>query len=168
MREVKISCKTIAQGIEAITHQLPAFKNSLHKKVVAVVGHSTLEGLYKDTDQEVIDLVPAMAFGKNNGAIKIVIGAALVVGAFMIDQSGTTSTMIANAMFATGATLVIGGLMELIAPAPKFNTADEQETSKYLGTARNTTAIGTPIPILLGRRDVGGHILSMNVNAREI
>jgi predicted phage tail protein len=161
--EFKIFASTIADGIKILSAQIKTLQGKIG---IAVVGAKDISFLFGKNDREVIDLVPALAFGKDGGIVKIIIGAALVVGSFFIDPSGTTGLMIANAMFATGVSLVIGGVMQIIAPTPDFNSSDG-ERSRYLGNIQNTVAIGTMRPVLLGRFDIGGHLLSNNIDAAE-
>jgi hypothetical protein len=64
-----------------------------------------------------------------------------------------------------GASLILGGLMQLLTPMPEYDVGVAQEGSKYIPATSNTTKIGTRIPILYGTRMVGGHILSVNIDA---
>jgi predicted phage tail protein len=79
-------------------------------------------------------------------------------------------TMVVSLLVSTGLSLVLGGITQLLTPAPRADAPQAQATenpeeSKYLGPAQNTTRAGTRIPIGYGRCRVFGHYLSFDVQA---
>src|SRR5690606_15604493 len=103
-----------------------------------------------------IHLVPELSGGKSGGFVKIALGAVLIAASFAMTGPilpALYGGISASAVFWGGVTLVLGGLLELISPAPKMDTKTSQdpEASKYLGTPQNTTRAGTRIPLLYGR-----------------
>lgn len=160
---VEFICDTVAEAIEAISKQIPAFKS---RPKVSVVGFETVDSLYKTTDIEDIHITPALVFGKKRGLVQTVIGAVLIAASILMPGLPTWA---ATALFMAGVSLTTGGIVQMLTPVPTVDTvqSEEEERSKYLGTPRNTTRIGTPIPILYGKRRVGGHILSFNIDATD-
>ena len=144
---------------------LAAAPFGLHR--IQVVGCETVEDLLS-SDMEEIHIVPQLSGGKNGGFFQIVIGAALLAASFLV-PGAALATWQSLALFNIGSALVIGGVMQLLAPAPKRDQAvGDPEASKYLGTPGNTTGSGTRIAVLYGRDKVFGHILSLNINAKDV
>jgi len=153
---IAVVAETVSDAVEAVTRQLKGFQPTVRgRHRVKVVGHETTEALYQPLGETVdIHLVPQFAGGKSGGFIQIIIGAVLVAGSFLLPGPWAPYLM------ATGAMLMLGGLVQLLSPAP-----GEEKKSRYLGTPKNTVEIGTRIPILYGEDKVYGHYLSFDVDA---
>lgn len=133
-----------------------------------VEGFDSMDALKDETLVQEIHLYPVVlnASGDNGSWIQIIIGIILIVVAWYLP---TTWGYVASVLYATGFSMVLGGVIQLLTPQPKMDGAGSAEDrSKYLGSRGNTVAIGTPIPIVLGRRKVWGHYLSFNVDAGDI
>lgn len=162
---IEIIASTIWEVIEAVSLQVRGFAPGLdgHQRV-QVAGFSTFEDLKRrDTQTVDIHIFPALAFGKEGGLIQTIIGTVLVVASFLLPAGPWTPMLMS-----TGITMIIGGVMQMLSPVPQLNSGNESEQrSKYLPSSQNTVAIGTPIPLLYGRYRVGGHILSLNIDATD-
>ena len=120
--------------------------------------------------------------GGNGGLFKIIIGVIMVaVVVWAIVATGGAALLMAgpgawgltwfgSALLTTGIGLIMGGLMEVMMPQPKLDmsASNDIESSKYLGATQNTVKIGTPIPLLMGRHKFYGHIISFNVDAKNV
>lgn len=158
-----IAASTVAEAIEAVSRQLPHLApTALGPKRARVVGFDTPDSLYKhQTEDLTIDVVPAVFFSGSAEA-QIIVGTLLVVtAAFM---GGVFWPAIIGSM---GVSLMMGGIMQLIAPQAKLSN-DEENRSRYLGSPPNTVGIGTRIPILYGEDLVQGHIISSDIDAAEV
>lgn len=136
--------------------------------IVRLLGHNSQASLYSPLRVAELHVVPEFS-GGGGGFVKIVIGAVLIAAAVVATYltGGAASPLLAMAIstaFGLGISLVLGGLLELLSPAPK-NTANQNLQSVYLGAPQNTTAIGTFIPIGYGRFPVYGQILSFALEA---
>lgn len=161
---IKVMANTVAEAIEAVSRQLPGLKPDIHggRKAAMVVGHDTVEDLYRPVEgNKTIDLVPGI-FYSGGPRTQIIIGALLIVTAVMM--GGVFWPAIIASM---GASLMIGGIMQLLAPQQKLS-GEAEEKSRYLGTPPNTVGIGTRIPILLGKDLCQGHLLSSDIDAAEV
>jgi predicted phage tail protein len=157
---------TIADIIELVSRQHPAFKPDPVKGLVRikVVGFDTKASLYQDLgDLEVIHIVPQFNGGKSGGFLQILLGVALVAVGFF--AFGAT-TWLGSMMMKVGAIAALGGISAMLAPTPETDS-QPKTNSGYLGAPRNTTQIGTRIPILYGEFKVFGHILAYDINALE-
>ncbi|SIS09892.1 hypothetical protein SAMN02745664_1317, partial [Moraxella cuniculi DSM 21768] len=65
--------------------------------------------------------------------------------------------------------LLLGGVASLMAKTPKLDPANEDgnKPNKGFGGAVTTTAQGNPVPILYGRRLIGGFIVSAGITAYD-
>ncbi|BCJ91772.1 hypothetical protein IZ6_25070 [Terrihabitans soli] len=120
-----------------------------------------MEDLYKSLQADDLHILPQLTGGKSGGFVQILIGAALVAASFIPGINAVAAGMIMK----VGALLILGGLAQMLAPAP-LDDQSEQDRSRYLGSPRNTVQIGTRIPILYGRFRVYGHFLSFDINSR--
>ncbi len=161
-----VEASTAAQVVEAVTRQLKGFAPDPirgHRRI-KVVGFDDYDSLYQDLgDQEVLHFVPQLNGGKAGGFLQILLGVALVAIGFF--TFGATS-WIGSMLMKVGALAALGGIASMLAPQPETD-GGTTNSSGYLGAPKNTTQIGTRIPILYGKRKVYGHVLSFDVNAME-
>lgn len=151
---------TPAEAIRALGTQF-----NLGKQVqVKLVGCDSEASIYSPIQTHELHVVPDFT-GGGGGWVKILIGVVIIIAAIVITvASGGTLSPLAAAAISFGVSLVLGGILELLTPAPKTNTpTDNGAQGRYLGTPKNTTKIGTRIPIVLGRFPVYGHYISFGV-----
>lgn len=166
---VEIDAETVADAIKGITFQLPEFNQGERFKI-AVVGVESIFNLFsRSFEMEEIHIVPQFAVGKSEGVnfVQIVVGAALIAASFFVPGM---PAVVANILMSIGSSLVLGGVTGLLMAAPQAESAggNDVEASKYLGSPRNTTKIGTRIPILAGRDLAFGHFLSFDIDAKDV
>lgn len=171
---ITVQASTVAEALSSlqlIPALVPAPGQPRHS--VAVDGFGSQDALYDRTDVTEIHLRPVMVgAGQNSGVMQIVIGVVMIAVAiwapWMIPAfaggagaAGTVGLM--------GAMMILGGVMSMLAPQPSLGAAgSEEERSKFLGQAKNTVAIGTRIPIILGRHKWGGHFISFDIDAGDL
>jgi predicted phage tail protein len=156
---IYVNVDTAAEAVEAVTRQLEGFKPDANgRKRIRVVGFHTIEDLYADLKTEVLDIVPQLNGGKQGGFVQILLGAALVAASFFVP--GIWSSF----LLSLGASMALGGIASLLAPAPEADKNKNIE-NRYLGAPGNTTKIGTRIPIVYGMDRVYGHYLSFDISA---
>lgn len=164
-KPIWVTGDTVAEILEIISPQLPCFKPDPEhgRQRVAVGGVTTYDDIYRDLgDQIEIHIAPQFNGGKDTGAFtQILIGAVLIGVSFVPGIAGTPAQKMLIQM---GAMAILGGLSQLLAPQPEADQNSEL-TSRYLGSPKNTTAIGTRIPILYGKHKVFGHVLTFDINA---
>lgn len=163
---IEVEADTVWEAIEAITTQLEGFKPDpkLGRKRIQVINFPTIESLKKRTDVEDIHVIPCLSFGKR-GLVQTIIGAALiVVGMFVpIPIPGLNAAIVS-----AGISMIAGGLMQMLSPVPQIGSDNaDQQRSKYLNNSANTVRINTTIPLGYGRYRCGGHIMSLNIDAKD-
>jgi len=169
--EVRIEADTVVEAIEGFSRQVDFYgeKQLFERPLVRVVEVNSLSDLLEPTEHNEIHLVPAMVGG--GGVGKIIIGAAIIATAFLLPAVGVPlAAWVTTGLVTIGATLVMQGAMQLFMKAPTISVKGSQdpEASKYFGLSDNTVAIGTPIPIQYGRGPATGHLLAINIDAKDI
>jgi predicted phage tail protein len=164
---VAIAATTAAEAIEGWGRQFgQGSVPVMQKHVVEVIDFDTDEKLAAKTDVTEIHLVPAM-LGGGGGIGKIIIGGVLIVAGVLVSAIPGMQVL-GTALISAGIGMVIGGVMQLFMKSPSVSKEDDPEASKYIGTGKNTTAIGTLIGIGGGRMLIGGQFLSLQVNSSEL
>src|SRR5688500_11645212 len=123
------------------------------------------DAIYAKTDAETILMVPTEeGAGGKAGIFKIIVGVVLLIAAVAVFFSTLSlATPISIGLAFAGASMILGGIMEMLMPVPKATSALAEEKSKYLPASRNTVKVGTPIPLLFGRGRLYGHFLSFDI-----
>ncbi|WP_336932164.1 tail assembly protein [Acinetobacter bereziniae] len=127
-----------------------------------ISGHNIGETeLDMTTDTSEIKIVPrVMGAGGDNGALQLILGAVLIVAGFW--TGGTTSNM-GVALIGAGAGMVMGGVAQMMVPKVDPNANQNQDGNRAnfgFGGAVTTIAQGNPVPVLRGKREIGGFIVS--------
>lgn len=166
---IEVVADTVAEAIRLVSLQLPGFRPNARegRKRVQVAGCDTIESLFDSGNAlEDLHVFPQFSGGKRGGFLQILVGAALIAASFL----PFVGPFFSSILLKVGAMLILGGVLQMFAVPPRdargpSGSTGESNRSHYLGPPRNTVGIGTRIPILYGRRKVGGHLLSVNVSA---
>lgn len=158
-KSIDFNTNVVADALEGFSRQMPDFPRDL---VIEVVGFDSEAKLRDVTDAKEVHLIPAMFGG--GGVGRILLGIALIAVSFIpgIGQA------IQGAVLGAGIGMTLGGIMQLFMKAPTISKSNDPEASKYLGNGKNTTTIGTPIPMAWGRVKLSGHWLSIQVNSNQL
>lgn len=165
--ELVFEVDSVEEAVKATMNYLkkvkPELFHSEDKVKLQVVGYDTDEDLKVcPEDEAVLKIVPAVLVGKKAGFFQIVIGAVLIAASFIPGL---------QFLLPVGISMVIGGTLQLLAPTPTIDTLPDEvnpEASKYLSGSGNTTKHGTRIPLAGGTVVWYGHILSINIQARDL
>ena len=116
-------------------------------------------------EAETIRIVPAVAGGKSAFA-QILAGAALIAASFIPGLN----VLVAQVALGVGASLVLGGVSQLLAPQPKYQAAsdDDSQPSYVFSGPTNTSAQGTAVPLGYGRFIVGSAVVSLGLTVQEL
>jgi len=72
-----------------------------------------------------------------------------------------------GSLIGIGLSMTIGGVVQMLTPQPRFNvgaSSDADNKANYaFGTPVNTVAMGYPVPLLYGEREIGGAIISAGI-----
>jgi predicted phage tail protein len=130
----------------------------------------TLDDVHNPMGRE-IQIVPVMA---GAGAIgRILLGIALIAVASVV-TFGTAGGLFAAgalnaAVFGLGASLVLGGIAQLLTPTPKTDEdeGDPKKSFSFSGI-QNTTRAGVPVPVVYGEMLVGGIVVSAGADIVQV
>jgi len=139
----------------------------------------TVDELHNPAGQQEIRIVPVLA-GAGGNVGKILIGAALIVGAFFtggatIGLLGLAKPIAVSTVLAgIGVSLVLGGVAQLLTPTPKINTPgtpqdnnDPRKSHSFSGI-QQTSRQGVPVPIVYGETIVGSVVISAGIDTVQV
>ncbi|AVL18148.1 phage tail protein [Enterobacter cloacae] len=117
---------------------------------------------------EVIRIVPVIIGGKKAGVLQTVLGAVLVaVGAVL---SFTPWAAASPFLYKFGAAMMLGGVVQMLSPQPPgiaSKQSADNRASYAFGGVTNTAAQGYPVPLLYGKRLIGGAIISAGIYVED-
>lgn len=169
--DISVEAATAAEAISSLSC-IPEFQHAARGGYIPVEapGFQSKDALYSLTDVEVIDLYPSLVgAGGKGGGLQIIIGIVIIVAAILFPPSAAFTAAIGvtqGGLVLAGAMMVLGGVLQMLAPTPEVTSGTDKK-SDYLGTAKNTVRIGTPIPMVFGRRRVYGHYISFDIDAKD-
>lgn len=188
--DIELSGYSVAELVNGLCKQTKAFnpKPGDERHCVSILGYTNdVNRLYDPIppDMEELHIIPNFCGGKGGGIFKIVLGVVFVAAAFLTmgTSLGATplfwgATTLNAALFSIGTSLLLGGLLEMLSPAPVIDQAgvsgsvnsstSDPAASKYLGASQNTVRIGTRIPLLYGEHQAYGHYISFDVDAVDV
>lgn len=168
-KQFKLDVANTREAIRALSAQIPGFENfMLHAHehglgfAVYLDKHNISEyEIDMSTDAAVIKIVPkVIGAGGDNGVLQVVLGVVLVVAGYF--TFGATSPY-GMALIGAGVGMAIGGITQMLMPTvdtTQDNNQDGNRANKGFGGAVTTVAQGNPVPVLRGRREIGGFIVS--------
>ena len=168
-KQFKLDVANTREAIRALSAQIPGFE----KFMLHAHEHGLGFAVYQDkhniseyeidmsTDSAVIKIVPkVIGAGGDNGVLQVVLGVVLVVAGYF--TFGATSPY-GMALIGAGVGMAIGGITQMLMPTvdtTQDNNQDGNRANKGFGGAVTTVAQGNPVPVLRGRREIGGFIVS--------
>jgi predicted phage tail protein len=124
---------------------------------------------------EVYRIMAITEGSKRGGVLQIVIGAVALVAAFFtaggslvaLGMSAAAAAATTTALTGLGLSMMLGGVVQLLTPQPKYNVGASSSTDNKpnyaFGAPVNTVAMGYPVPVLFGEREIGGAIISAGI-----
>lgn len=116
---------------------------------------------------DVIRIVPVIIGSKRAGLLQTILGAVLIVAGYAL--SGFTGGA-SLALVAPGVALAAGGVIQMLSPqtAGLASKQDADNQASYaFGGVTNTAAQGYPVPLLYGKRRIGGAIISAGIYVED-
>jgi predicted phage tail protein len=126
--------------------------------------------------QETISIIPVMAGAGATG--RIIAGVLLVAVAIAFPLIGATAAQVAAGMTISavsanialvGASLIIGGVAQLLTPIPKIGDAEDDPRKSYsFSGVQNVSRQGVPVPIVYGEMIVGSIVISAGISTDKV
>lgn len=170
-REFTLCVSSPAEAIRALSVQVPGFKkylaesksNGINFAVFIGKRNITKEGLNDPVGDEEIRIAPIIEGNKRGGVLNIILGIVLIVVGAYTGNPG---------LIANGAVMVIGGVVQMLAPQPKGLGAKDDpgnQPSYSMNGAVNTQAQGNPVPLPYGGPlIVGSALISGGIYAEDL
>lgn len=121
---------------------------------------------------EVIRIVPVIIGSKKAGLLQTILGVVIVAAAVISGPVGLAALSGAQAFSigAIGASMALGGVIQMLSPQPTglaSKQSADNRASYAFGGVTNTAAQGYPVPLLYGRRRIGGAIISAGIYVED-
>ncbi|MGY5394569.1 tail assembly protein [Acinetobacter sp. NigerLNRRAM0016] len=168
-KQFKLDVANTREAMRALSAQVPGFEKFMLHAHEQGLGFAVYQDKHNISEQEidmsteaaVIKIVPkVMGAGGDSGVLQIVLGVVLVVAGYF--TFGATSVY-GMALIGAGAGMLVGGVAQMLMPKvsdTQDNNQDGNKSNMGFGGAVTTVAQGNPVPVLRGRREVGGFIVS--------
>jgi predicted phage tail protein len=131
-----------------------------------------LDELHDPAGQQEIKIVPVLTGAGATG--RILAGIALIALSFAIIPLGIAAagSGIATAVGLAGASLVLGGVSQLLTPTPKvpqgLDSQDDPRKSYSFSGIQQTSRQGVPVPIVYGETIVGSVVISASIDTEQV
>nr|DAN00547.1 MAG TPA: tail assembly protein [Caudoviricetes sp.] len=176
----RLAVQTSAEAVKALcinldgleSYLLNAKKNGMTFAVFRGkrnIGTQDFQELTGDSD---IRIAPILEGSKKAGVFQTILGAVMVVaGVVMTVISGGTASPLAAGLMTSGIGMMAGGIYQMLSPQPKGLQGRDDPDNKpsyAFGGSVNTLAMGNPVALLYGEREIGGAIISAGIVAEDI
>ena len=171
----RLAVSTPKEAFKALSVLIPGFEpfvNSSKRKGLAYAVFSgttnlTISELDADNSDRDIRIAPIIIGSKQAGLLQIIAGAILLVAGYF--TFGTTSA-VGMGMIAAGASMAIGGVIQMLSPQTKglASKQDADNKASYaFGSVTNTAAQGYPVALAYGSPRIGGAIISAGIYVED-
>ena len=176
--EFRLDCQTTAEIVQALTSQIPKLRQFIQQGLFTVrVGRDYFDNRYleqglshKLKDDATVHFTAVLKGSKRGGLFGVIAGVAIIAGAIALGPlAGIISTNAAWIVGSVGASLLLGGVAQMLTKMPemKMGTEKEKKQSTAFSNLSNMTAQGKPMPLAYGRMRVGSLIISQGVETMD-
>ncbi|HHQ4311091.1 TPA: tail assembly protein [Serratia fonticola] len=176
----KLVVDTPKEAIKALSITIPGFERFLLTAKNRGLTFSVFIGRKNIREEELefqgvddIRIAPIIIGSKKAGAFQTILGAVLVVVGVVVgvmtSWTGIGGT-IGYGMAMSGASMMLGGVVQMLSPQQgglARRESPDNKPSYAFGGPVNTIAQGNPVPILYGKRRIGGAIISAGIFAED-
>ena len=188
-KEFEIQVDSLAKAVSFLVNNFPQVEKYMNPQYYQVkVGNYVVdkEEIHHPIGQEDIHIVPVIS-GAGGNVGKILLGAALIAGAFMFSPltlgsftakgiaAGATPFakigFMAKAAVGLGGALVLSGVSDMLFPVPKpqeFKSEQDPQLSFSFSGTQNTSRAGTPVPIVYGEIVPGSVDISGAIDTQQV
>lgn len=189
---LEVDIATPVEAVRALSALKPGFRNELRKGSYHIllkhldryfdIGEEDLSlQLGKASEVHIVPVIEGAKSSTTGSVLKIVLGVALVAGAFFLAPvaigaaggMGATAFGVGSvgvtygqiAMIGVG--LAIAGVSQLL--SPQSSAKKEEDDRSYIAApSENVTQQGVSVPIVLGRYMVGSVVMSVGISTEQI
>lgn len=127
------------------------------------------DDIQKPLGKDVIRIAPVLTGSKRAGGLQTIVGAVLIAVAYF-NPFGYLTGPAASMMMMAGASMAMGGVMQMLSPPPKGLGAQDSPNNRpsySFNGAVNTNAQGNPVSLLYGQLVVGSAVISAGIYAQD-
>ncbi|BDI79454.1 bacteriophage protein [Enterobacter hormaechei] len=176
----RLAVQTSAEAVKALcinldgleSYLLNAKKNGMTFAVFRGrrnIGADDFKNLAGSSD---IRIAPVMEGAKKAGLFQTILGAVMVVAGIVVTgMTFGSAGVIGAGMVSAGIGMMAGGIYQMLSPQPKGLQGRDDPDNKpsyAFGGSVNTLAMGNPVALLYGEREIGGAIISAGIVAEDI
>ena len=188
-KEFEVKVESLSHAVSFLINNFEGVEKYMSPKHYQVkVGNYAVDEseLCHPIGQEDIHFIPVIT-GAGRGIGKVLLGAALIAGAFMFSPmtlgsftakgiaAGATPFakigFLAKASLYVGTSLVISGVSDMLFPLPKFEGFESEEDPRLsfnFNGIQQTSRAGTPVPIVYGEIFTGSVVISASVDTEQV
>jgi predicted phage tail protein len=170
-RKFQVEVSSAAEAVRFLLVNFPQLERHMadqHYRV-SVGGYDlSAEELHDPAGQQEIKIIPVLA---GAGAVgRILAGVALIALSFIPGLGAIAGIAISSIAFGVGASLVLGGVAQLLTPVPRTaqgvanNTDQDPRKSYSFSGIQQTSRAGVPVPIVYGETIVGSVVISAGID----
>ncbi|MBK5539384.1 tail assembly protein [Pseudomonas sp. TH05] len=176
-REHRVSIAGGFKEVMGYFRQFPGFERYMVQSADKGLRFAVFKGrhnlseteIHQPLGKEVIRIAPVLSGSKRAGGLQTILGAVLMAVAYF-NPFGYLTGPAASFLMMTGATMAMGGVMQMLAPVPKGLAAQdspENRPSYSFNGPVNTSVQGNPVGLLYGQLTVGSAVISSGIYAED-
>ena len=168
-KQFKLDVANTREAVRALSVQIPGFEKFMlhaHEQGLTFAVYQDRQNisdkeLDMQTEASVIKIVPkVIGAGGDNGVLNTILGAVMIVVGGIATYFGQPW---GASLIGAGIGMMVGGVAQMLMPKidnTQDQNGDGNKANFGFGGAITTVAQGNPVPVLRGRREIGGFIVS--------
>lgn len=168
-KQFKLDVANSREAVRALSVQIPGFEKFMlhaHEQGLTFAVYQDRQNisdkeLDMQTEASVIKIVPkVIGAGGDNGVLNTILGAVMIVVGGIATYFGQPW---GASLIGAGIGMMVGGVAQMLMPKidnTQDQNGDGNKANFGFGSAVTTVAQGNPVPVLRGRREIGGFIVS--------
>jgi predicted phage tail protein len=172
-RILEADVATAAEAVRFLVTNWPELERHMadqHYRVSVGSYDLDLDEIHDPAGRQDIKIVPVMA---GAGAVgRILAGVALIALSFIPGFAAWAGPTAYALITGVGASLVLGGVAQLLTPTPKVptgpDTQNDPRKSYSFSGIQNTSRQGVPVPIVYGETIVGSVVISAGIDTVQV
>jgi predicted phage tail protein len=172
----KLAVGSAAEAVRALCSQLRGLERYLNESKDNGFGYGVFYGKKNLHEDDLLNpnygddirIAPVILGSKNGGWIQVILGVVLVVVGAVLSAYGYGA--IGQPLMKLGIGLIVGGVVQLLAPSPKGISArdkPENQASYSFNGPINTQAQGNPYTVIYGDVITGSAVLSAGIDVDD-
>ena len=184
-KELDAVVNTTAQAVSFLVNNFPELEGHMADKYYQVLlekENVNIDELHFQIGKSDIKFVPVVS--GSGGIGKALLGGVLIAASFGVGGLFTTPLAFggggigfaaaglgAKAAFGIGASLVLGGVSDMLFPTPKapqFSSEQDPRLSFHFSGTQQTSRAGTPVPLVYGEIFTGSVVISSSIDTEQV